>query len=494
MISLLTFFPALCALVILLVPPHYLRAVRFIALVGTLFPLLLVIQILRQFNPSGGLQFVEHFSWIPSFGVDYFVGIDGISVLLVLLTALIAPLAILASWKKFHQKKSYFCLLLLQFTGLFGAFTALNFFHWFLFWEMSLIPAFFLIKLFGNERRHDAALSFFLFTAAGSMTMLLGFQYLYLKTGTMNFPELAIIAHNGGLVSALGLSYRWIFLAILLGFWVKVPLIPLHVWQPEAYTQAPTPVSAILSALLSKLGVYGFFRIVLPLFPEAIKTYAYPLLTLALLTSFLGVFAALRQGDLKRLLAYSSLAHVGYCLFALFAAATFVNNQGQTFAFQGAMLQMFSHGLTIAGLFFLIGMLEERTSSRFLDDFGGLQKILPRYKMFFFIFIFSTLGLPFLGGFVSEFLIFCGTFSSAPIYTALMTITLFTTALYGLRILQKLFTGALPVKWHAIPDLTALEWITVSPLAILLFAVGIYPAPWLRWSEIALQLLLMNYR
>jgi NADH-quinone oxidoreductase subunit M len=498
LISGFTLAPLVAAFLIILCPPGNRRLIPWIALLGSLVSLALVLAAVFQFNPRANLQFVENHPWIPSLNLEYLAGLDGLSVLVVLLTALLAPISILASWnlQAEERSKSYFALLSLQFTGLFGAFTALSFYHWFIFWELSLVPGFFLIKMFGGPRRHEAALSFFLFTVFGSVFMLLGFQYLYFKTNTFNFNVLAEMASSGRLPAMVGPIYPWIFLAILLGLIVKIPLFPLHIWQPEAYTQAPAPVSMIFSALLSKLGVYGFLRVIMLIFPHALQVYSRPLLGLALITILLGAFAALRQNDLKKLLAYSSLNHVGYCLLGCTAAALVIGRpaaEARNIAIQGAILQMFSHGLTVAGLFYLAGILECKSGTTILDNFGGLRKTMPRCATLFAILVFSSLGLPFLAGFSSEFLIFYGTFALYPAAAALAVIALLVTALFLLNLLQKVFTGPIAESCRSYKDLNLFQvWIAL-PLIVLIFWVGLSPGPWLRLSAHAVNHLALPY-
>jgi len=486
-ISSFTFAPLVAAFLIVLTPSTNARLIKWTALVGSLVSLALVLEAVFQFNPSGYFQFIEHHAWVPSLRLEYAVAMDGLSLLVVLLTAIIAPISILASWKlKTPEKtKSYFALLSLQFTGLFGAFTALSFYHWFIFWEMSLIPGFFLIKLFGGPRRHHAALSFVLFTVLGSIPMLLGFQYLFFKTNTFDFVLLSGMAHKGLMPSLVGPSYSWIFFAILLGLIVKVPLFPLHIWQPETYTQAPAPVSMIFSALLSKLGVYGFLRIIMFIFPDALEMYARPLLVLALATVLLGAFAALRQNDLKKLLAYSSLNHVAYCIFGCAVIASYGGHAvigARTIIIQGVILQMFTHGITVAGLFYLAGILEGKTGTTIFDNCGGLRKNMPRYATLFSIFAFSSLGLPFLAGFSSEFLIFYGVFAIKPLVASVAVIALLITALFLLSLLQKLFTGPLTASCQKLDDISTGQIWIVIPLVVLIFWVGLAPAPFLHYS------------
>jgi len=497
MITLITFIPLLAALAALLLPGREGRHARIWVLSGALGSLLLTLILLAHFSAGQGLQFVERHSWIPGLGIDYFVGVDGLNLLLLLLCSLIAPVTVLASWNIPRQQRAYFTLLSLEFTSLFGAFTALNFYHWFLFFELSLVPVFFLIKLYGGELRHRAAIQFILFTVLGSVALLLGFQLLYFKTGTFDFISLASLASSGALPAGVGPLYPWIFLAVLLGLWVKTPLVPLHLWQPETYTQAPAPVSILLSALLSKLGVYGFLRLILPIFPEAFKAHASLLLALSLATILFGAFAAMLQKDLKKLLTYSSLNHVAYCILGISViavAGSGLNPGAQSAALQGAILQMFSHGLTVAGLFYIAGRLEERTGTRNLQDWGGLRAVTPRLATVFTILTFSSIGLPFLAGFSSEFPIFYGSFCLSPLITIAAIPALLTTALFLLTALQRIFTGPVSERWHDLPDLSCLEWLTVGPLLLLILWVGINPAFWLGCSEPLVQTLLKNYR
>jgi NADH-quinone oxidoreductase subunit M len=476
MITALTLTPILAAVVILVMPEGRARAV---ALGGALLSLALTVCLLLRFEAGKGLQFVEKTAWIPALDVDYFVGLDGTNALVLLLAALLAPLVVLASWKHTNRPRTYFALLCLQFTGLFGTFTALNFFHWFLYWELALVPAFFLIKLFGSgEDRHRAALNFFLFTVVGSVAMLLGFLFLYQQTETFDFISLA---KSGVDVHPL------VFCAIVAGLWVKVPLAPLHIWQAPAYAAAPAPVAMLLTGVMSKMGVYGFLRLVVPIFPAQLQQHATALMALALVTILWGAFLALRQTDLKRVLAFSSLNHVAYCVLgvgALGIAANGLKVDAHALALQGVILQIFAHGIAAAGLFYLVGLLEARTGSRGLADFGGLSAVTPRFAAAFFLLTFCSLGLPFMAGFAAEFLIFSGSFAVAPGVTVVATVGLLATAVFLLTMLQKVFTGATPERHQAMVDLTLRETLIVIPLLILVFWAGISPGTWLLFSSL----------
>jgi len=477
MITALTLAPVLAALIILAVPE---RRARVVALAGSLVSLGLMVYMLTHLDlDAKGVQFKEKIAWIPGLGIDYFVGLDGVNALVLLLATLLAPLVVLASWKQEERSRTYFVLLCIQFTGLFGTFTALNFFHWFLYWELALVPAFFLIKLFGSgEDRHRAALNFFLFTVVGSVAMLLGFLFLYQQTGTFDFVELA-----GKGVDA----HPLIFCAVLAGLWVKVPLAPLHIWQAPAYAAAPTPVAMLLTGVMSKMGVYGFLRLVVPIFDKQLQQHATALMTFALVTILWGAFLALRQRDLKRMLAFSSLNHVAYCVLgvgALGVAAEGFKIDAHELARQGVILQMFAHGLAAAGLFYLVGLLETRTGSRGLGDFGGLSAVTPKFAGAFYMLTFCSLGLPFMAGFAAEFLIFSGSFAVAPILTAAATVGLLVTAVFLLTMLQKVFTGPTPDRLSTMADLSPCEGLIVIPLLFLVFFVGISPVTWVFLSSV----------
>ncbi len=477
MITALTLAPIAAAILMFALPEA--RA-RMVALGGALVSLALTVFMLTQFDlAETGIQFQEKFNWIPALGIDYFVGLDGLNALVLLLAALLAPLVVLASWKHTDRPRTYFALLSLLFTGLFGTFTALNFFHWFLYWELALVPAFFLIKLFGKgEERHRAALNFFLFTVVGSVAMLLGFLFIYQQTKTFDFITLA----------GMGVDVSpWIFCAVFSGLWVKVPMAPLHIWQAPAYAAAPAPVAMLLTGVMSKMGVYGFLRLVVPILPEHLKHYATPLMAFALVTILWGAFLALRQTDLRRMLAFSSLNHVAFCVLAVGAIGLATDDAEidvRALATQGIILQMFAHGIAAAGLFYLVGLLEERAGARSLGDFGGLSPVTPRFAAAFFMLTFCLLGLPFMAGFAAEFLVFSGSFAVAPGITAVATLGLLATAVFLLTMLQKIFTGPTPERHRAMPDLSLMETFILIPLLILVFCVGMAPATWLRFSSI----------
>jgi NADH-quinone oxidoreductase subunit M len=464
---------------------------RWLAFGFSLLPLLYLGLIWTNFEVGiSAVQFVERHRWIPSLGVEYYLGIDGLGFVMIMLTALVVPFALIATPKNITNSRLYFSLFLLLQTGLFGTFTALNFFHWFMFWEMSLIPAFFLIKLWGGPDRTRAALQFFVYTMVGSVTLLLAFLAVFIATGTLDFIKLSELARSGELTSALASKVTWsllsptgmtmlVFFGALLGFAVKVPLIPFHTWLPAAYTEAPTSTSMVLTGVMSKMGVYGFLRILLPIFPEQMSVALTPLLWLAVATILFSAYAAFAQKDLKRMVAYSSINHLGYCLLGLFAAAKFapenvVNEKAA--ALNGVILQVFNHGITASALFCFVGFIEQRSGGlRGLNDFGGLRKLAPVFCGLMGITVFSSLGLPGLNGFVGEFLIFKGAFSLVSWAACLSALGLLVTAIFLLTLLQRVFTGPVNQKWTSFADLTTAERMTVLPMVAIMFVLGLFP-------------------
>jgi NADH-quinone oxidoreductase subunit M len=492
-LTLLTLLPLLGAVVILGLAAERRHLARGLALGISGLALGLTLLLWSSFTSTAGqMQFEEQYSWIPTLGVQYHVGIDGLGLLMLLLSAVVVPMAILASWNIEQRAPIYFGLVLFLQAGLFGTFTALNFFHWFIFWELSLIPAFFLIKMWGGPLRTPAANQFFVYTMVGSVGLLLAFLAIFLSTGKFDFIDLAELGRNQTLASALSVKLGWydltvkrlalvIFGGAFLGFAVKVPLVPFHTWLPAAYAEAPTGTTMLLTGLMSKMGVYGFLRILLPIFPEQIRWVLTPLLWLTAITIIYSAAAAFAQRDLKRVLAYSSINHLGYCLLGVFAVASSSTMSGtpateKAAALNGVFLQMFNHGITAATLFWLVGFLEKRGGGlRGLNDFGGLRRVAPVFAGLMGIALFSSLGLPGLNGFIGEFLIFKGTFPLTTWAAALSVIGLLITAIFILTILQRVFNGPLNAKWAKLPDLTLGERLVVIPVIALMFVLGIYP-------------------
>jgi NADH-quinone oxidoreductase subunit M len=493
LISCLTIVPLLGAITVLALDPKNKQVARGLALGFALLALAVVLLLWHRFNPaSGGLQFEEVHVWIPPLGVQYHVGIDGLGLLMLLLSAVVVPMAMAASWQILERVPLYFALILMLEAGLFGTFTALNFFHWFLFWELSLIPAFFLIRLWGGSQRATAATQFFLYTMVGSVALLLAFLAIFLSTGKFDFMDLAEMARNGQLLPSFAAISDWhrfaaekialiLCFGAFLGFAVKVPLVPFHTWLPATYAEAPTGTTMLLTGTMSKMGVYGFLRILLPIFYVQLRSVRTPLLWLAVATIVLSAYAALAQKDLKRIFAYSSINHLGYCLLGIFSVLKFTGNDAalateKAAALTGVFLQMFNHGLTAATLFWFVALLEKRSGGlRGLNDFGGLRKVVPVFCGLMGIALFSSMGLPGLNGFVGEFLIFKGTFPLATWPASVSVLGLLLTAIFILTILQRVFSGPLPEKWSRMPDLTVGERLAMLPAIALMFVLGIYP-------------------
>jgi NADH-quinone oxidoreductase subunit M len=469
LITALFLIPLVAALFVSVAPKNYARG---IALGSNAVTAILALTLWRNFDPgAASLQLVERHAWIPAIGAEYLVGIDGLSLLLVLLTSLIIPFGFLAQ----RMERGATALMLVMQSALYGTFTAQNFVLWFLFYEMSLVPAFLLIKLWGGKNRDLAATKFFLYTFLGSVAMLLAFLGIYFAKGTFDFAALASLGKSGLLP---GKPVWLVFSGVFLGVAVKVPLFPFHTWLPDAYETAPTGVSMVLTGVLSKMGVYGFVRLLLPLFPNEIKILAPWLLGLAVCSIVFASLAAWAQSDLKRMVAYLSINHLGYCMLGLFAvvgspvvAATIDRHA----ALSGVFMQIFNHGITAAALFYYVGLLEQRRGLRGIDDFGGLMQRTPLLCGWMSVAMFSSLGLPGLNGFIGEFLIFKGSFAVAASFTAVAVLGLLVTAIVFMRAMQALFSGTLAETCSAFPDLLRGEKMVVVPTTLLMFAIGIAP-------------------
>jgi NADH-quinone oxidoreductase subunit M len=468
MITALILIPLLGAFAVC-VWPH--TSARPIALIFNAITATLVFMLWRNFDATAtGLQMVERHVWIPAIGAEYLVGIDGLSLLLVLLTSIIIPFAFLVQ----RMDRGFCALMLITQSALYGTFTAQNFVLWFLFYEMSLIPAFLLIKIWGGENRDRAATKFFLYTFLGSVAMLLSFLGIYFAKGTFDFAQLAGLGKQG----LLSGNAAWLaFAGIFLGLAVKVPLFPFHTWLPDAYETAPVGVSMVLTGVLSKMGVYGFVRLLLPLFPNEIKILAPWLLGLAVCSIVFASLAAWAQSDLKRMVAYLSINHLGYCMLGLFAvtATTVRPAVEMQAALSGVFMQIFNHGITAAALFYYVGLLEQRRGLRGINDFGGLMQRTPLLCGWMSVAMFSSLGLPGLNGFIGEFLIFKGSFAIAASFTAVAVIGLLVTAIVFARAMQALFSGPLTESCSAFPDLGRSENLVVVPVTLLMLAIGLAP-------------------
>ncbi|MBK9711601.1 MAG: NADH-quinone oxidoreductase subunit M [Kouleothrix sp.] len=498
------------------------RLVKVGATAWSLTSLGLAIFLWAGFNPSavadgqGTIQFVEKVSWITAIRVDYFLGVDGISLPLVILTAVMAPIAMLASFNVTSRAKIHYALLFLLEAAMLGYFVALNFFFFFIFWEFSLVPAFFIIQNWGRDpesKRRYAAFKFFIYTMAGSVGLLLLFQFFYVATNAAGIGTFDIITlgrlgqglpventtsnlqtivfnyvDQVGITSYLGrfpLLYTSIaFWAIFIAFAIKLAVWPFHTWLPDAYAEAPTAGSILLSAVMSKMGAYGMLRILLPLVPDAAQVFGPVIGALALVGIVAGAFGALSYtgGDIKRLIGYTSINHMGYVALAIAAAATLTSaadGSSRAIAINGAMMQMVAHGLSTGALFLLVGMLYQRTGTYNLSEWGGLRKIMPMFSGVMGVAMFANLGLPGLAGFVGEFFIFRGTWASLPFFTLLATIGLVVSALALLQMYARIFNGPLNERWRGLADMrvSSREFLAVAPLLIALLLLGIYPAP-----------------
>jgi NADH-quinone oxidoreductase subunit M len=486
LLSLVIFAPWAGAALLALLRRASPSASRGVALAFSLSTLGLSLLLLAGFDPTRvAPQFAERHTWITGLNVHYHLGLDGLSLLLVILTGLLAPAALLASWRTVHSVRLFGALFLLLQGAALGVFLALDFFHWFVFWELSLVPAFFLIKLWGGPGAARAAYQFVVYTIGGSAFMLVGFAALFAVTGTFDFLQLAQLGADGALAGKLGGAGSWgagaVFLGVFLGLAVKVPLWPFHTWLPPAYAEAPTGASMFLTGVMSKMGVYGFLRLLWPIFPAELHAAAPCLLVLAVAGVVAGAWAALHQTDLKRMIAYSSINHLSYCLLALFAVSYATGRSGlsaeaATAALSGTLLQLFNHGLSAAALFACVGIMESRSGGRRgRDDFGGLRTVAPVYAACCGIALFSSLGLPGLNGFVGEFLIFRGVFGLTPVAAAVACLGLLGTALFLLTFWQRVFHGPVRGASAGFADVDPIEIGALAPLLVLMFVLGIWP-------------------
>ncbi len=477
----ITFLPLAGALYILVVPKkEALNHMRVAALIATLPSFLLGIYMLCVYDPAmtetvaagvaygTNIQFVEKVPWIPTFHVDYFVGVDGLSVPLVILTVLLCPLCVLASWGITDRLRGYLPLFLLLETGMLGVFVALDFFLFYVFWEVMLLPMYFLIGIWGGPRKEYAAIKFFLYTLFGSVFLLIAMIACYLATGG-GADSFNLLTLGQDLVGQSARFKYWIFVAMYIGFAIKIPAFPFHTWLPDAHVQAPTAISVILAGVLLKMGIYGIIRICYPLLPEAAVQFAPILATLAVINIVYGALCAMAQTDIKSLVAYSSISHMGFVMLGL-AACT---EEG----LNGAMLQTFNHGTIAAMLFLLVGVVYDRAHHRNIDGFGGLAKVAPIYSGIVMLAFFANLGLPTLSGFIGEALVFLGAFGVFPVRTIISATGVIITAAYMLWAFQRMFMGPVNEKYKDLPEITPREICTLAPLGAIVIFLGVYPMP-----------------
>ena len=504
LLILILFFPVLTAGVMLLLPKNHLKAIRWTAIGGSLVPFLLTIYLWANFSTSQlGYQFDEQLNWYAAINSTFHLGVDGLSLTMVLLTTLLMPLALLASYNITDRIKAYMFLFLLLETGMLGVFMAVDLLIFFVFWEVGLVPMYFLINQWGSEKgereiwngqkvqaRNYASLKFIIYTMGGSLGLLLAIQLLGALFHTFDLPQL-YSKWNALQGTLLGLPVETVktvaFWAFVIAFAVKVPVWPFHTWLPDAHTEAPTAGSMILAGVMLKLGAYGFLRLVLPLYPAESAKYAGWLAFLAVMAIVFGAFAAYGQKDFKRLVAYSSVNHMGFVLLGIAAAARIgfnspdvTLNLSKNIALNGAVLQMFNHGLSAAGMFFLVGVIYERSHTRNLDDYGGLFPLVPIYGGILIFTSMASLGLPGLNGFVSEFLVVRGSWPVLTIYTAIAMIGLLFTGAYILKAIKQVLHGPVNEHWatgqHQLSEIKTREIVVMAPLLVLILVIGIYPA------------------
>jgi len=488
-LSWLTFLPLIGGAMILFTRKDDLRSHRLIATVFAAGAFLLSLALLPTFNAaSAEMQFVELRSWIPSLGVGYHLGVDGLSLPLVLLTTFLTLIAVIASFGIENRTREYFFWFLLLEAGSIGLFASLDLFLFFVFWELTLVPMYFLIGIWGGPNREFAAIKFLLFTLLGSVFLLLGIIAIYYLSGTgaegslrtVDLVELTRLAASGQL-RLVGTAGVLIFAGLFVAFAIKVPVFPFHTWLPLAHVEAPTAVSVILAGTLLKMGIYGLLRICYPVMPEMTRMFLPVLVVLAAINIVYGAFCALAQKDMKRMVAYSSVSHMGYCLLGI--AAVMGNSNAAHAGLSGATLQMISHGIITAALFLLVGVVYDRAHTRDIDAFGGLAGKMPLFGGFLILQAMASLGLPGLSGFIAEFLCFLGGFGGGfdnhnfQLWAAVSIIGILVTAVLFLKMIRLVLMGEANPRWEGkMPDLTPRELVTLVPLALLTIALGVYPS------------------
>jgi len=485
-LNIITYIPLAGALVILFfVNKVNTRAIRIIATMTAAIDFVVSLWLWPNFNPKATgdamWQFQERYDWIPSLGVQYHFGIDGIALLLILLTTFMGVIAVVSSYSAIHQReKEYYALLLMLQTGMIGTFCSLDFFLFYVFWEVMLVPMYFIIGIWGGQRKLYAAIKFFLYTLAGSVLMLLSILALYFfNDGGIPFLNIAGLGnaatfdvlkyHEIGHLIPPTLQF-WIFLGFFFGFAIKVPMFPFHTWLPDAHVEAPTAGSIILAAVLLKMGTYGFVRFALPILPDATKELIWPIVVLSLIGIIYGALVSLVQKDMKKLVAYSSVSHLGFVMIGMFA----LNPMG----IKGSVLQMINHGISTGALFFLVGVVYERRHTRLISEYGGLAKQMPRYATMFLIAALSSMGLPALNGFIGEFTILLGVANRNITWAAFAAVGIVLGAAYLLWLYQRVFWGPLdnPAN-QTLKDMNARELGLMIPLVVLMIWIGVAPKP-----------------
>jgi NADH-quinone oxidoreductase subunit M len=485
LLSLILFLPTIAALIMLFLPSGETKLLRWFAFGTSLIPFVLTLVLWANFDPNAaGFQFQEVYPWYEALHSSLHLGVDGISLSMVLLTTFLTPLAILASFSVTDRVKPYMMLFLFLETGMLGVFMALDLLIFFVFWEIGLVPMYFLINQWGSANRNYASLKFMIYTMGGSLGLLLAVQMLGVLFGTYDLVELYARWNSLDSGVLLGMPVATVktivFWAFAIAFAVKVPLWPFHTWLPDAHTEAPTAGSMILAGVLLKLGAYGFIRLVLPLYPAEAKMFAGALAFLAVAAIIFGAFGSLGQTDFKRLVAYSSVNHMGFVVLGIAAAGLAAGTPDAHIAMNGAVLQMFNHGLSAAGMFFLVGVIYERTHTRNLEEFGGLFPLVPVYGGILIFMSMASLGLPGLNGFVSEFMVVRGAYPVLTTYTAISMLGLLFTGAYILKGIMKVLHGPMNDHWthgeHKLTEINTREILVALPLMVLILVIGVYPA------------------
>lgn len=497
-LSLLIFLPVLFAIIVTLWPHK--ETVRHAALALSLVEFVASLFMLQGFNQNtAALQMVEKTLWIERFGISYFLGIDGISLMLVMLTTFLTPIIILASWKSIDQKvKGFHAALFVLQTAMLGSFLAMDAVLFYVFWELSLIPMYFIVGIWGGSRRIYATVKFFIYTMAGSVLMLLAIIYMMnltpavtggaMSASILDFYKVQIPFVSGDFFTAQTL----LFFAFAVAFAIKVPMFPLHTWLPDAHVEAPTPGSVVLAGVMLKMGTYCFLRWVIPLFPEASAHYAWVFIAAGVIGIVYGALVAMVQPDVKKLVAYSSVSHMGYIMVGLFTM--------NAYGLNGSLYQMLNHGISTGALFLLIGMIYERTHSREIAKYGGLASALPIFTIIFVIVTMSSIAVPLTNGFIGEFLILLGSFEYSPAVAAVSVSGVVLGAAYMLWMVKRVFFGpkgelvldSEKDAHHVLHDLSAREIVVLAPLVVMIFWMGLFPNDFMKYSKTSVDYLIQN--
>jgi NADH-quinone oxidoreductase subunit M len=483
-LSFITFSPIVGILLICFIKHDRHGLIRWVAFLTSVITFIFSVPLYFLFDSNTWkMQFVEQIPWVKEFGISYHLGIDGISLLLILLTTFLSALAILSTWTAVEkQVKGYMISLLFLEVGMLGVFCSLDFFLFYVFWEVMLIPMYFIIGIWGGPRRIYAAVKFFIYTMSGSVLMLIAILFLYFMnykaTGQYTFDILTYHTLNIPVKAQF-----WLFAAFFLAFAIKVPMFPFHTWLPDAHVEAPTAGSVILAGVLLKMGTYGFLRFSLPIFPQATIDFVPLIMVLSVIGIIYGALVSIVQEDIKKLVAYSSVSHLGYCMLGMFA----LNMDGM----KGSIIQMINHGLSTGALFLIVGMLYERRHTRLISEYGGIMKVMPIFATIFLIVAFSSMGVPGLNGFIGELLILVGAFKANVLYGGAATLGLVFGAVYLLWMYQRVMYGAITKPENQIlKDMTGREFAYILPIIFFIFWIGLYPKPFLDKMDTSVKHLL----